>query len=389
MDIETAKSVIIRTHLSALRHSVRASGIVLEGMPGIAKTEGAFQSAELLAREVNEPVGVVQFMLATIASVDVKGFLIPVKNPNSTIPDTVFSRPPWMPTNTTMHVVTPDGKWFGPGEWTGDVPRVGILFLDEWSQADEEVKKPAAELIYKGNVGECRLKADWRVLAAGNRTSDRSGVGRELMFIVNRRLLLRVEGRLPQWRDWANGLPDAKRPHYMTVSFAEKNPNIVFPDKVPDGTDPFCTPRSLVMMDRDLRALQSAQDIANDRLPMDATSRELCAGWVGEAAAAQYFTHLRYAEELPDIDDIVRKPGSAKLPSKIDAQMVCAYMLAHHVNDNTAAPIVDYVKRLDIKMQVLAFSAFTKSPHRADVLAVPAAQLWLKENKDLLTSVNA
>jgi len=40
-------------------------------------------------------------------------------------------------------------------------------------------------------------------------------------------------------------------------------------------------------------------------------------------------------------------------------------------------------------MRVLAFSTFTKSPHRADILAVPEAQLWLKDNKELLTAVNA
>jgi hypothetical protein len=37
------------------------------------------------------------------------------------------------------------------------VPRVGILFLDEFAQAEDEVKKPAAELILNGNVGTWRL----------------------------------------------------------------------------------------------------------------------------------------------------------------------------------------------------------------------------------------
>lgn len=385
MDIESAKKVMLRTHAAALDHGERASGLCLESAPGIGKTEGAFQYAELLAAHIRKPVGIVQFMLATISSVDVRGFMLPVKGTNGAAMDTVFSTPPWYPVKANTFVVEPDGTWHKPGTWEGELPEVGVLFLDEFGQAEDEVKKPAAELVYRGNVGNCELPVGWRVIAAQNRVTDRSGVMRELMFIVNRRAKITIDARLDTWLEWANRQPDHKRPHYLTISFAQRNPDLVFRESVPEGTDPFCTARTLCLMDKDLKAMRSDEDIAKDRLPLDDIAREVAAGWVGGGTAAQFYTHLRYADELPDIDDVEKKPTEAKMPSGRDAQMVCAYMLAHHVGEKNATPILKYLQRMQVEMQVLAVKAVNAQPARAKHLfAANGYSDWLKKNKDLL-----
>lgn len=385
MDITSAQQVLLRTHAAAIAQNHRANGMYLESGPGIGKSDGTFQYAEALARQLDRPVGVVQFMLATISSVDVRGFMLPVKT--ATGLDTIFSTPPWFPTNANVHVVEADGTWHQAGTWKNPVPDVGVLFLDEFAQAEDEIKKPAAELIYKGNVGNCVLPVGWRVVAAGNRMTDRSGVLRELMFIVNRRCKLSVDASLPSWLDWANRQPPAKRPHYLTISFAQKNPDIVFKESVPEGTDPFCTPRTLCLLDQDLAALRTQADIDKDRLPTDPIAREVAAGWIGGASAAQFFTHLKYADELPEISDILKDPGKAKLPANRDAQMVCGYMLAHNVTDKTAAPMMAYIQRLNIEMQVLAIRAITAQQDRARaIVSQPAFTTWLVKNKELIVA---
>jgi hypothetical protein len=383
MDIAAAQRVMLATHIAALKHETRANGLYLESGPGIGKSDGTFQYAEALARATNQPIGVVQFMLATISSVDVRGFMLPVKGNDGSL-DAVFSNPPWFPTTKNTFVVDPDGTWHRPGTTTV-VPKVGVLFLDEFAQAEDEVKKPAAELIYKGNVGTCELPVGWRVVAAGNRMSDRSGVMRELMFIVNRRCRLAIDASLPAWLDWAQKQPDANRPHYLTLSFAQKNPGVVFKDAVPEGTEPFCTPRTLCLLDKDLKALRSPQDEAKDTLPTDGLSREVAAGWIGGGSAGQFFTHLRYADQLPDIDDVVKDPMKAKCPDGRDVQMVASYMLAHHINDKTASPIMQYLTRLNVEMQVLAVKAANTEAARAkSLVSVPEYTKWLMKNKDLL-----
>lgn len=388
MDISAAQQVLLRTHLAALRLDHRANGMHMQSGPGIGKSDGTAQYCEMLAKELGRPVGLVTFMLATISSVDVRGFMLPVKQ--TTGLDTIFSTPPWYPTKANTAVVEPDGTWHLEGTWQGDLPDVGVLFLDEFSQAEDEVKKPAAELVYKGTVGTTRLPVGWRVVAAGNRLTDRSGVLRELMFIVNRRCLLNIDASLPAWLNWANAQAPEKRPHYLTMSFAQKNPDIVFKDSVPEGTDPFCTPRTLCLLDKDLAALRSADDERKDRLPTDSLAREVAAGWIGGASAAQFFTHLKYADELPDISDIVKDPGKAKLPANRDAQMVCGYMLAHNIDDKTASPVMKYIQRLQIEMQVLAVRAISAQQDRAKaIVGQQEFTQWLMKNKDLIVASRA
>jgi hypothetical protein len=384
MNIEEAKTVLLRTHIASIRAERRASGMYLESPPGIGKSEGARQETEELAKLLGEPVGLVVEMLATYSSVDVRGFMLPIKGEGGGL-NTTWSTPAWYPVKANIHVCEPDGAWHRPGSWDGSIPRYGNLFLDEFAQAEDEVKKPAAELIYKGAVGTCELPLGWRVLAAGNRLSDRSGVLRELMFIVNRRCKLDISANLPAWLNWAQRQPDATRPHYLTLSFAQQNPGIVFADKVPDGTEPFCTPRTLCLMDQDLQALRSDEDIRHDRMPMDDLSRETAAGWIGGGSAGQYMTHIKYADELPSIEDIMRKPDEAKVPKGRDAQMVASYMIAHHVNDETAKPIMKYLTRLGVEMQVLAVKAASAEAKRAKALVVvPEYTSWLVRHKDTL-----
>lgn len=384
MNIEEAKAVTLRTHIAALKKGERANGRYFVSGPGIGKSEGVVQETQELAKILGEPVGIVVEMLASYSSVDVRGFMLPVKAADGTL-DTIWSTPSWYPKIQNMRVVEPNGTWHEMGEWKGAVPRVGNLFLDEFAQAEEEVQKPAAELILNGRVGTSVLPRGWQVISAGNRVSDRSGVMRELMFLVSRRCRLAISASVPAWLDWASRQPDHNRPHYMTVSFAQKEPDIVFRDRVPDGTDPFCTPRTLCLMDKDLQALRSDADLEHDRIPTDNIAREVCAGWIGDGAAAQFFTFLKYADELPDLEDIERDPAKAKLPKGQDAQMVCAYMLAHRVTEENSSAIVKYITRLSREMQILAVKATMANPERAKALyAAKEYNTWLMNNKDVI-----
>ena len=386
MDLDTAKTCLLRTHLAALRSGHRANTAHMQGPPGIGKTEIVFQYCAALAAATKRPVGLVQFMLATVSSVDVRGFMLPTKGPDGML-QTIFSTPPWYPGVPNAYVVEPDGTWHFPGAWTGEVPDVGVLFMDEFSQADDDVKKPAAELVYKGEVGTVRLPDWWRVITAGNRMQDRSGVMRELMFIVNRRVMLDIEASLPVFLDYQNKLPleHKDKLHYLALSFAQKNPDIVFRDSVPDGSDPYCTPRSLCMLNADLMALRSADDAKANRLPLDAASREWAAGLIGKGSAGQFYSHLKYADDLPDMADVERNPGGAKVPPNKDAQMVAAYMLAHNITEANAGHVIRYMERLHTDMQVLMVRTLSVSSERVKaVVSNPAYTKWLMANKDLI-----
>ena len=388
MDINAAKSVMLRTHRAALATRQRAVAIECLSGPGLGKSSIVAQACGELAREITEPVGFVTFMLATISSVDVRGFLFPTKNPTGGV-DSIFSTPPWMPVRGNLTVYHPDGSVSPRGTYDGPVPRVGVLFLDEFGQAEDDVKKAAAELLLHGEVGTAALPADWRVIAASNRMTDKSGVVRAMAFITNRRMEIMVDPLVAPWLEWANRQHPDHRPHYLTLSFAQKNPDLVFRDSVPANPGPFCTPRTLCMADAVLRAMRSPEDIQRNRLPLDSIAREACAGLMGAGETAQFYTHMKYADELPDISDIEAAPMKAKLPAARDAQMVCGYMLAHHVTEKNAQAIVKYIERLGTEMQVLAVRAInaqaeTQPARAAAILNTKEMGVWFSKNKDLL-----
>jgi hypothetical protein len=383
MDLQAAMQVMLRTHVASLGKPNRANAIALESPPGVGKSSVVQEYCAALAREISAPVGLGVHMLATLQSVDVRGFMLPTKAIPK--PGTVFSTPPWYPVILNTTVFLPDGSVKRKGEWDQPIPKVGVCFLDEFGQAEDDTKKAAAELLLHGEVGDDRLPDGWRVIAASNRMSDRAGVLRSLTFITNRRMLLRVDPSLPAWNHWVNLLPEGDRPHHLTISFANRQPDLVFRDTVPPGDDPFCTPRTLVMMDRDLQALRTNDDVLAGRLPTDQVAREVCAGWIGGGESAQYFVHLRYADQLPDMADIERNPTTAKLPEQRDAQMVCAFMLAHNVTGKNADNVLKYITRMNVEMQVLAVRTITNQQEKAKAVANSKQFVdWLLKNQEIL-----
>ena len=401
MDLQRCKEFLLQTHLAALSRRERPNAYQLTSSPGVGKSDSIFQYVEMLCLALNQPVGLIVFMLATITSPDVRGFMIPVRNPDGGTPITVFSLPPWMPRPESMWVCEPtnrgdvDGdpvRWYETGEWSGPLPETGVLFLDEWGQAEDDVKKPSAELLLNGRVGNWRLPKTYRVICASNRTSDRSGVMRELMFIVNRRGLLPIEGRLQPWLKWVETQRDHLRPHYLTVSFAQQHPSVVFRDTVPDGTDQFATPRSLCLMDKDLRGIRTPEQINKGELLDldDPVAHEMVSAWIGPGAAGQYLAHLKYADQMPDIDDIVKTPATAKLPAGQDGQMVCTFKLVEHISPDNAAPFLRYISRMHQDMGVFAVNTICTDDRRARfIFPLQEYRDFARKNKQVLIAAHS
>lgn len=389
MHLSDAATVVFNTHFAALKLGHRPNAIEIVSGPGLGKSSMVPTVARRLAAATNAPVGFLPFMLATVQSVDIRGFMLPQKGEGGKL-DTVFSTPPWYPTAANSHKVDPDGTWHRPGTWTGPVPDAGILFLDEWGQADDDCKKAAADLMLNGCVGATRLPSAWRVIAASNRMSDRSGVVRPMAFITNRRMELNVTAHLPSWITYQEGLPVEERAHFYTLSFAQKNSTIVFRDTVPAEPGPFCTPRSLCLMDKDLKSLRNEDDARRDRMPLDNIAREVAASWIGEGAAAQYFVHLKFADELPDVADMIDDPTGCKCPTVADAQLVAAYMASGSLGPRNGSAIMKFIARLRIDMQTLAVRAMTARPDQVAFLSnTREFTAWVDKHRALLIASQA
>lgn len=348
MKIDQAKDLIKTQVRMAVEKNIHIATL-LESGPGLGKSSIVEQAAEEMSKELGEPVLCKPFHLTTVEPPDVRGFGLPAKDGNGK-PCMTFTTPPWA---------------VQPGE-----PARGILFLDELGQASQDVQKPAAELLLHRRVGTYQLPQGWIVVAATNRESDKSGVVKQLMHVVNRRMLIKIEPDLDAWVNWA----ERNDVNPLAIAFAKWKPGHVFADKLPEKPGPFCTPRSLVMASQLIAELPIEQFI------------ECAAGIIGEGTAGELVAFLRVAQQLPKFEEIIAKPDKVRVPDKPDACYAVMQMVAHRVTGETATAGFTYLKRLPKEFQVAGLkAAFNKCP---EIVQAKDYAKWLHENKDLVLAAN-
>ena len=297
--------------------------------------------------------------------------MVPTKvtNPDGTVSlASVFTTPPWMMTKPTPEY--PHGRHI-------NTYKRGIVFLDEFGQADGDTKKSAAQLMLKGEVGPHRLHSGIGIIAASNGKGDRSGVTKDFDFLINREDTINITDDLASWQDWATShdvMP-------LTIAFATQNPQIVFAEGVPPEQGPWTTPRSLVMADK---LLQVKAKRNNGEVPDDVATVEQINGIMG-AGAAQYFGFIKLEREMPKYSEIVANPSKVKVPSKPDAQMLVCYSLAHQIKIKDAAAVVEYMERMPKEFAVtFATTACKRQPM---LVAEPAFDKWARQNSSLMAAI--
>jgi len=351
-----------------IRDSTKGIHIAVELVsgPGMGKSSINEQAACEMSLEFGEPVAYIPFFLSTVEPPDVRGFGIPEKLASGER-RMVYTKAPWMPGGDNGFIAEQGQLRRAKA---GELPKFGIVNLDEFRQAGLDTQKPAAELFLNRRVGESHLPNGYIVTACSNRETDRSGVQRELAFITNRRMVIKIEPNLDAWVNWAekNGV------HPLAIAFAQVKPGTVFADTVPEKPGPFCTPRSLCMLSQLIGELDMA------------TFTEAACGLIGDGAAGEFVAFLRVTEQLPKFEEIVANPTGTEVPKRPDASYAAMQMIAHRVDDKTAKAAFTYLKRMGREFQVAGLrGTFNRCPN---LVRTPDFAAWLRDNKELVMAAN-
>lgn len=355
-------------------HKFHAAGTSLELVsgPGLGKSSAMHAGCANLSRDAKQPVGCYTMICSGMDPADVRGFLFPIKNEDGSL-HARFTRPTVFPSPWNVDVYV-DGV-LAPG-YNGPVPDLGVLFFDELGQSEIEVQKPLGQVMLDKRMGEYRIPPGWVVWAASNRLEDRSGVVKTLAFLQNRRKTINIEPSYAAWEDWAM----RAGVHPLVISFAKAHPDHVFRSEIPSKPGPFCTPRSLVLCANDLMMLRGRSH-GEDRLPDDKIALEVVQGWLGEGTQPTFMSHIRLANDLPSVEDVLRDPMKTKIPERPDARYVMAMSLAHHLTKKNGGAFLKYMSRMDKEIQILfVTNAIRRTP---EALNVPEFQKWTEDNKDL------
>lgn len=335
--IATNESEITIAQAAKLMRTLTDAGdsVMLWGKPGIGKSDIVHQLGMATSRKV------IEFHAALREPVDLRG--IPVTDPV---------------TKTTL--------WFVPDE----LPQAkrdgeeGYLFCDEINQATPQMQAVLAGLILYGKVGDYRLPEKWRVIAAGNRVTDRAAAQRMPTHMRNRFAHLFVAPDVEAWASWAvaNGVAPEM------IAFVRLRRELIH--RMPKGDEnAFPTPRSLT------KAAKYVHAPKEDR-------QRLIAAHVGDDVAAECDGFIRLYHSLGTLDDIIRDPENAKLPTEASERFAVCTGLGRLATRKNFPQIMKYAARLAREPQMLVVHDATV---RDESLKQTAAySKWAVDNSDLI-----
>jgi MoxR-like ATPase len=209
-----------------------------------------------------------------------------------------------------------NARWCPPSFLPSDPKSKGILFFDELNAAPPLVQASLYQLTLDRRVGEYVLPDGWKILAAGNRSEDRSVTFRMPAALSNRFIHLDYEVDFTDWRAWAV----AEDIHHLVQGFLSTRQELLFNMDNPERGYP--TPRSWEMVSDILRTLDAIHE-----------SLDLILGIIGESAAIEFIGYCKHALSEEAIKAILADPENAKLPKKLSDQYALISYVTAIVDD--------------------------------------------------------
>lgn len=262
-------------YVAAIRNGVPFSKIpapMLWGPPGVGKSDGAKQIAKYIEEATGKKVLITDVRLNLFNPIDLRG--IPVANNEKTL--AVWLKPKIFQMDTSEDVVN-------------------ILFLDEISAAPQTVQAAAYQITLDRMIGEHALPENCIVMAAGNRTTDRSVAYRMPNALANRLRHIEVTSDFDSWSRWAM----KNDVHPMIIGYlAYDNDKLYFEDRDMDEVA-FPTPRSWMFVSNILNLM-----CPNGTVEDIKAQYSRIAGCIGTGVAHTFLAYCDKYKELPMVSEI-------------------------------------------------------------------------------------
>ena len=427
MSIQTtfsAPSLTMRDILSAttvLSHWRNSKGRImplhLKSPPGTGKTMLPEQYVRAVARQYpGVPIGLAAHSPGVKTPADVAGYVL--FDTIGGMKSSTYSRPDLFEvqraitfhadSNTYTESTRDDeGR---PIYWgskvNGHVLDRGIVLLDEFDQADIEIRKVLAPLLDEGRITTHSLPVNVAVWAASNRAKDASGAGRGLAFLTNRQSMIEVEADKRMLSAYMQGIDSASfieplsatmfpvldhrgrivrdptnpdsMAHPALMAFMNQNYALMTAGVPSDPNTPFLTARSfeavsnlfevclrlpmcdesgqmdpsLTFSDSFIGRRSERDDMDPDAPTGDPTQRwrvfqALAGGTIGPENTAQFIATLELFDEIPTTAEIVKDPKKAKVSEKTDAQFIVSYQVSGAMTRGNGEALIAYAKRLN------------------------------------------
>ena len=310
--------------------------VMIWGAPGIGKSEIVYQLGDTLNAKVFE------IRANLFDPVDVRGGLKVVEQMDGTY--------------RTRYGVPED---YPDTNYQGTV----LLFIDDLTHAPKATQNALLQLVLCHRIGTYELPPNTIIIAAGNRSFDRAGAVEMPTAVKSRFRHFVMEPHIDDFCAHAHKIGmDASIP-----AFLRYRPNLLH--DIDAAAYAFPTPRTW--------------SFVNNALPfMDDDGFYDIASCVGDGAAGEYLSFRKIYHDLPDIDQIVRSPGSVRVPDSPSTLYAVAGALSSRANQQDIKPIMTYLRRLPAEYQVVAVKDILGKDRS---LAVePSVQQYITDNASVI-----
>lgn len=310
VNIPTMKSMI--SHLGVRKHRP----LVFWGASGIGKSEGINQAC------VDHGGVMVDIRLSQYESVDLRG-----------IPD--------IQAGTTVWNVPATIPFKGNAKFDEDGPVI-FLFLDEINSAEPSTAAVAYQLVNDRRVGEHELMNNVVIIAAGNREQDRGVVNKFPAPLANRFTHAELIPDVKAWSAWAAKAGVSP----VLIGFLNFRSELLhtFDPEKPEKV--FATPRTWKFV---------ADDFSDELMPADVKGPAI-SGSVGEAPGIELMAFAEIMNELRPIEEIIANPMGVPISDRLDLQWAMATHVAGNMDKDNAAPLHQFLTRLEAEMVVMAWT---------------------------------
>jgi len=287
------------------------------GSPGIGKSETTASVAE------KHNALLVDVRLSQYASVDLRG-----------MPDRQDGKTVWYPP-ATMPFKGTDG-------WPTDRPI--LLFFDEANAAVPSVAAVAYQIVNDRRCGEHELMDNVRIVAAGNRESDKGVTNRMPTPLANRFIHVELGASVEAWAE-NFAIPAGMPPEGVAFLYFRKELLNNFDPTRPDKS--FATPRSW----------EKAFTIHMDDQISESAKIASMIGAVGEGPVNEFMGFCSIWKDMIDFSDIVADPEGVVIPRSEEGSMKYALAMncAGNMNADNCDAVTVFLQRLGADFTIMAW----------------------------------